>query len=95
MTAPPDDPMPALPDPHDPANQLWWQAHDRLHALAEHALSVARVATAAYLDFRQGRHLRLDVLVAEVDRWCWNSPSLDVIDDYHNTRRDDLGTVAR
>lgn len=71
-----------MPDAHDPANLPWWQAHDRLQAIADQAMTIVVQARAAYLSFRRGEDPKLELLESELDRWWWDKRSLDVVHEY-------------
>jgi hypothetical protein len=66
-----------MPDPHNPANDGWWAAYDRLDAIAAEARAIADAARNARDRFRAGTSPDPDgVLADRLDRWTWQADSL-------------------
>lgn len=82
------------PDPRDPANLAWWQAHDRLSALADDARELTAAAHAAYDTFLAGQQPQLDELTALADR-CWSDHRcFDIVVECFQSLPDIAGDTA-
>lgn len=68
-----------LPDPGDPANLGWWQVYDLLFTIAHHAACIATAAQAAQTRMANSEDPDLEVLATQLDCWCWNRESFDII----------------
>lgn len=74
-------PRPALPDPYDPANDVWWDAHDALDTIAADAARIALAARTAHDRFQAGDDPDIDTLADALQRWLWRARSLSVVRD--------------